>query len=73
MGENTFTFTGLMSEEPKNEQTVTTVKVPRHEYALLVAAKARLDMVEKLVDSLESYKLCEMMKVLFSDIHEEEK
>jgi len=65
MGENTFTFTGLMSEEPKKEQMVTTVKVPRHEYALLVAAKTKLDMVEKLVDSLESYKLCEMLKALF--------
>ena len=48
MGDKTFTFTGLLEDEPKKEQVVTTVKVPRFEYARLVAAKAKLDMIEKM-------------------------
>ena len=68
MGENTFTFTGLLNET--NETTtevVTNVKVPRHEYALLVAAKAKLDMIEKMVNNMESYAAYPVLKLLFPE------
>ena len=67
MGDKTFTFTGLLEDEPKKEQVVTTVKVPRFEYARLVAAKAKLDMVEKIVNSMDSYDCKKMLDVLFSE------
>ena len=67
MGDKTFTFTGLFEDEPKKEQVVTTVKVPRHEYALLVAAKAKLDMVEKMVKNMESYAAYPVLKLLLTE------
>lgn len=73
MGENTFTFTGLLDREPENkeEQTVTFVKVPRHEYARLVAAKAKLDVVQKAVDKLKDYAIVDMLKLLFGGEQDE--
>ena len=67
MGDNTFTFTGLLEDEPKKEQVVTTVKVPRFEYARLVAAKAKLDMIEKMVKNMESYAAYPVLKLLFPE------
>jgi len=72
MGENTFTFTGLLNET--NETTtevVTNVKVPRHEYALLVAAKAKLDMIEKMVNNMESYAAYPVLKLLLTEEQDE--
>lgn len=67
MGDKTFTFTGLLEDEPKKEQVVTTVKVPRFEYARLIAAKAKLDMIEKMVNSMESYTVYPVLKLLFGE------
>lgn len=75
MGENanTFTFTGFLDDKPekKEEQVITYVKVPRHEYALLVAAKARLDVVEKVVDNLKDYAAVDVLKLLFGGEQDE--
>ena len=67
MGDKTFTFTGLLEDEPKKEQVVTTVKVPRFEYARLVAAKAKLDMIEKMVKNMDSYAAYPVLKLLFTE------
>ena len=66
MGDKTFTFTVLLEDEPKKEQVVTTVKVPRFEYARLIAAKAKLDMIEKMVKNMESYSAYPVLKLLFT-------
>jgi hypothetical protein len=71
MGDKTFTFTGLLEDEPKKEQVVTTVKVPRFEYARLVAAKAKLDMIEKMVSSMESYSAYPVLKLLLTEEQDE--
>ena len=67
MGDKTFTFTGLLEDEPKKEQVVTTVKVPRFEYARLVAAKAKLDMIEKMVKNMDSYAAYPVLKLMFTE------
>jgi hypothetical protein len=67
MGDNTFTFTGLLEDEPKKEQVVTTVKVPRFEYARLIAAKAKLDMIEKMVKNMDSYAAYPVLKLLLTE------
>ena len=70
MGDKTFTFTGLLENEPKKEPSVeliTTVKVPRFEYARLVAAKAKLDMIEKMVKNMDSYAAYPVLKLLFTE------
>lgn len=67
MGDKTFTFTGLLEDEPKKEQVVTTVKVPRFEYARLIAAKAKLDMIEKIVNNMDSYAAYPVLKLLFTE------
>ena len=67
MGDKTFTFTGLLEDEPKKEQVVTTVEVPRFEYARLIAAKAKLDMIEKMVKNMESYAAYPVLKLLFTE------
>ena len=71
MGDKTFTFTGLLEDEPKKEQVVTNVKVPRHEYALLVAAKAKLDMIEKMVNNMGSYDAYPVLKLLLTEEQDE--
>ena len=72
MGDKTFTFTGLLEDEPKKEQVVTTVKVPRFEYARLVAAKAKLDMIEKIVNGMDSYAVYPVLKLLLTEEDAEE-
>ena len=72
MGDKTFTFTGLFEDEPKKEQVVTNVEVPRFEYARLIAAKAKLDMIEKMVNSMESYTVYPVLKLLFTEEDVEE-
>jgi hypothetical protein len=67
MGDKTFTFTGLLEDEPKKEQVVTTVKVPRFEYARLIAAKAKLDMIEKIVKNMDSYAAYPVLKLLLTE------
>lgn len=71
MGDKTFTFTGLLEDEPKKEQVVTTVEVPRFEYARLIAAKAKLDMIEKMVNSMESYAAYPVLKLLLTEEQDE--
>lgn len=67
MGDKTFTFTGLLEDEPKKEQVVTTVEVPRFEYARLIAAKAKLDMIEKMVKNMDSYAAYPVLKLLLTE------
>jgi hypothetical protein len=67
MGDKTFTFTGMFEDEPKKEQVVTTVKVPRFEYARLIVAKAKLDMIEKMVKNMDSYAVYPVLKLLFTE------
>lgn len=67
MGDKTFTFTGLLEDEPKKEQVVTNVEVPRFEYARLIAAKAKLDIIEKMVKNMESYAAYPVLKLLFTE------
>lgn len=40
------------------------VTIPRHEYALLIAAKAKWDMIEKLVPQLDAYDFKKIMDLL---------
>ena len=72
MGDKTFTFTGLLEDEPKKEQVVTTVKVPRFEYARLIAAKAKLDVIEKVCGNMDSYQTKEFLRALFTSPTEED-
>ena len=72
MGDKTFTFTGLLEDEPKKEQVVTTVKVPRFEYARLIASKAKLDMIEKMVKNMDSYAAYPVLKLLLTEEDAEE-
>lgn len=68
MGDNTFTFTGLLNETKETTtEVIANVKVPRHEYARLVAAKAKLDMIEKMVNGMDSYAAYPVLKLLFSE------
>ena len=71
MGDKTFTFTGMFEDEPKKEQVVTTVEVPRFEYARLIAAKAKLDMIEKMVNNMESYAAYPVLKLLLTEEQDE--
>lgn len=71
MGDKTFTFTGLLEDEPKKEQVVTTVEVPRFEYARLIAAKAKMDMIEKMVNNMESYAAYPVLKLLLTEEQDE--
>jgi hypothetical protein len=71
MGDKTFTFTGLLEDEPKKEQVVTTVEVPRFEYARLIAAKAKLDMIEKMVNNMETYAAYPVLKLLLTEEQDE--
>ena len=71
MGDKIFTFTGLLEDEPKKEQVVTTVEVPRFEYARLIAAKAKLDMIEKMVNNMESYAAYPVLKLLLTEEQDE--
>ena len=71
MGDKTFTFTGMFEDEPKKEQVVTTVKVPRFEYARLIVAKAKLDMIEKMVKNMDSYAAYPVLKVLLTEEQDE--
>ena len=44
-----------------------TVTIPRHEYAMLIAAKARMDVVERLLTEPDRYMhLSEVPKLLFT-------
>lgn len=71
MGDKTFTFTGLLEDESKEEYVVTTVKVPRFEYARLIAAKAKLDMIDKMVKNMDSYAAYPVLKLLLTEEQDE--
>ena len=72
MGDKTFTFTGLLEDEPKKEQVVTTVEVPRFEYARLIAAKAKLDVIENVCGNMDAYQTKEFLRALFTSPTEED-
>jgi hypothetical protein len=50
---------------------VETVTLPRWEYAKLVDTYARYEVVEKLVNGLDEYKVRDVLKVLFDRKEEE--
>lgn len=43
------------------------VTLPRWEYARLVAAKTKLDAVEKIVNGMESYSMKDVLKLLLTE------
>ncbi len=43
------------------------VTLPRWEYARLVAAKTKLDAVEKIVNGMESYGIKDVLKLLLTE------
>ena len=43
------------------------VTLPRWEYARLVAAKTKLDAVEKIVNGMESYGMKDVLKLLLTE------
>lgn len=43
------------------------VCLPRHEYARLVAAKAKMDMIEKMVKNMDSYAAYPVLKLLLTE------
>ena len=47
------------------------VCLPRHEYARLVAAKAKMDMIEKMVKSMDSYAAYPVLKLLLTEEQDE--
>jgi hypothetical protein len=76
---NEITFTGSfdnpvkeMSKKEPSVDLITTVKVPRHEYALLVAAKAKLDIIEKVCGNMDAYQTKEFLRALFASPTEED-
>lgn len=49
-----------------------TVTLPRWEYARLIAAKTKLDAVEKIVNGMESYFMKDVLKLLLTEEQMEE-
>ena len=43
------------------------VCLPRYEYARLVAAKAKLDMVERVMNGMEIYAVKDVLKLLLTE------
>ena len=73
------TFTGNivdpvkeMSKKEPSVELITTVKVPRHEYALLVAAKAKLDIIDRVCGNMDAYQMKEFLRALFASPTEED-
>ena len=47
------------------------VCLPRHEYARLVATKAKMDMIEKMVKNMDSYAAYPVLKLLLTEEQDE--
>jgi len=78
-GMNEITFTGNivdpvkeMSKKEPSVDLISTVKVPRHEYALLVAAKAKLDIIDRVCGNMDAYQMKEFLRALFASPTEED-
>ena len=78
-GMSEITFTGNivdpvkeMSKKEPSVELITTVKVPRHEYALLVAAKAKLDIIDRVCGNMDAYQMKEFLRALFASPTEED-
>ncbi len=78
-GMSEITFTGNiadpvkeMSKKEPSVDLITTVKVPRHEYALLVAAKAKLDIIDRVCGNMDAYQTKEFLRALFTSPTEED-
>jgi hypothetical protein len=78
-GMNEITFTGdivdpvkEMSKKEPSVEFISTVKVPRHEYALLVAAKAKLDIIDRVCGNMDAYQTKEFLRALFASSTEED-
>jgi len=61
-----------MSKKEPSVDLITTVKVPRHEYALLVAAKAKLDIIDRVCGNMDAYQMKEFLRALFTSPTEED-
>lgn len=48
------------------------VCLPRHEYALLVAAKAKLDIIDRVCGNMDAYQMKEFLRALFASPTEED-
>ena len=56
-----------MSKKRVVMMNLPTVTIPRHEYAMLIASKAKLDIVERLLTEPDKYMhLSEVPKLLFA-------
>ena len=56
-----------MSKKRVVMMNLPTVTIPRHEYAMLIASKAKLDIVERLLTEPDQYMhLYEVPKLLFT-------
>ena len=56
-----------MSKKRVLMMNLSTVTIPRHEYAILIASKAKLDIVERLLTEPDKYMyLSEVPKLLFT-------
>ena len=56
-----------MSKKRVVMMNISTVTIPRHEYAMLIASKARMDVVERLLTEPDKYMhLSEVPKLLFT-------
>ena len=56
-----------MSKKRVVMMNLPTVMIPRHEYAMLIASKARMDVVERLLTEPDKYMhLSEVPKLLFT-------
>ena len=56
-----------MSKKHVVMMNLPTVTIPRHEYAMLIASKARMDVVERLLTEPDRYMhLSEVPKLLFT-------
>ena len=78
-GMSEITFTGNfdnsvkeMSKKEPSVELITTVKGPRHDYALLVAAKAKLDIIDRVCGNMDAYQTKEFLRALFASPTEED-
>lgn len=56
----------------ENYEATSLVCLPRHEYARLVAAKAKLDVIEKVCGNMDAYQTKEFLRALFTSPTEED-
>jgi hypothetical protein len=58
--------------QTENDNWVYNVNVPRHEYARLVAAKAKLDIISRACANMDAYQTKEFLRALFTSPTEDD-